>query len=177
MKGELVFTNFEITTPRAREIVSILSKAQDMASGLYESYVKELSNLCRRRTFQVNNLVVLSGRSVLARILAGDTTYSGEINYGALGTGSTAVDAADTVLDTEVARKLHARRVRTNHSVAFDFFYSQADTDGTYEEFGMFIDGTSSVDTGVLFNRALTGGWTKSDTEAMTVSVTISVNP
>ncbi len=118
-----------------------------------------------------------SETALIARRLIGDTTYSGTINYGALGTDSTAVAAADTTLGTEVSRKLFARRTRTNAQASFDFFYSQADTNGTYEEFGCFVDGTSSADSGQLFNHALTGGWTKTATKTMTVSLTISINP
>jgi hypothetical protein len=40
----------------------------------------------------------------------------------------------------------------------------------------MFIDGDAAADSGQLFNHALTGGWTKTDTEAMTVSVQININ-
>ena len=101
----------------------------------------ELSVLCPVRTLEKRNIVVLSGRSAMARILLGDTTYSGAINYGALGTDSTSPAASDTALGAEVARKLFARRTRTDAQVSFDFFFSQLDTSGTYEEFGMFIDG------------------------------------
>ena len=62
-------------------------------------------------------------------------------------------------------------------STDFDFFFSQLDTSGTYEEFGMFIDGDASADSGQLFNHALTGGWAKTNAEAiMTVSAQININ-
>jgi hypothetical protein len=113
---------------------------------------------------------------VFARILAGDTTYTGAINYGALGSGSTAVSSANTQLATEVKRKLYGTRTQTGAQANLDFYYSKSDTNGTYNEFGTFIDGTATVNTGQLYNRVLTGGWTKSASESMTVSLQVDIN-
>ncbi|MDR6305906.1 hypothetical protein GGQ85_003632 [Nitrobacter vulgaris] len=176
VSGRLTFTNFELNCPRAREIDARLRSGHDMPERVWYSLMRELALLCPVRTLEKRNIVVLSGRSVMARILLGDATYSGAINYGALGTDSTAPAASDTALGAEVARKLFARRTRTDAQVNFDFFYSQLDTDGTYEEFAMFIDGDASADSGQMFNHALTGGWAKTNTEAMTVSVQITIN-
>ena len=176
VSGRLVFSNFLLTSPRAREIDARLRDASDMPENEWRSLMGELSVLCPVRTLEKRNIVVLSGRSAMARILLGDTTYSGAINYGALGTDSTSPAASDTALGAEVARKLFARRTRTDAQVSFDFFFSQLDTSGTYEEFGMFIDGDASADSGQLFNHALTGGWAKTNTEAMTVAAQITFN-
>jgi len=169
--GTLTFRNFLIRGNRAREIDRILRDSHDLSSEVWNALIAELRQLCQNREFKTNNLVVLTGRAVVARRLIGDLTYSGTIDYGALGTSATAVNAADTTLGAEVARKLFARRTRTNAQANFDFYYSQADTNGTYQEFGAFIDGTASANTGQLFNHLLTGGWTKTNTEAMTVSL------
>jgi hypothetical protein len=173
LRGVVSFSNFSIDTPHAQLIHDMLET--DVTPEQHELLTNELRKLCAVRTLTKKNLVVLTGREVLARLLAGDTTYTGAINYGLLGTGSTAVNAADTGLETEVFRKLFSRRVRTAASVKFDFFFSKASVDGTFEEFGTVIDGTETIDTGVLYNRVLTGGWTKSTSEAMTVEVTLSV--
>lgn len=174
--GTIAFTNYQLTSPRAVEIDRLLRNAHDLPPADFVALTSELRELCPTVRYRTRNIVVLSGREVLARLLAGDTTFSGAVNYGALGTSSTAVDAADIKLGAEVSRKLFARRTRTSNQINFDFFYSQLDTDGTYEEFACFIDGDATADSGQLFNHALTGGWTKTDTEAMTVSVTININ-
>ena len=174
--GIVTFTMFEIDSPRAREIDAILTEAKDMASATYDKLIEELRGLCKVRQIVKKNLVVATGRAVFSRLLVGDTTYSGAINYGALGTSSTAVSSGQTQLVAETKRKLFARRTRSSHQATFDFYYSKADTNGTYQEFGTFIDGDSSANSGQMFNRVLTGGWTKTDQEAMTVSITFSVN-
>jgi hypothetical protein len=176
LTGIVTFQNFRIKSPRASQIDQLLGSGM-LSAGQFSELLQELKQISEPRTLVVHNLVVLTGRALIARRLIGDLTYSGTIDYGALGTDATAVNAADTTLGTEVARKLFARRTRTNAQANFDFYYSQADTDGTYEEFGMFVDGTATVDTGQLFNHALTGGWTKTNTEAMTVSVQLNINP
>lgn len=176
LTGVVTFTTYLLESDRAKEIDRILSGAVDMSSELYDSLVKELKSICQTKEIVRKNLVVQTGRYAIARLLIGDTTYSGAINYGSLGTSSTAVSASQTQLVAETKRKLFARRTRTNHQAAFDFYYSKNDTDGTYQEFGTFIDGTETANSGQMFNRVLTGGWVKTDQEAMTVSITFSVN-
>jgi hypothetical protein len=176
IKGIVTFTNFELACAEALEIDRILQNAHDLIPSVYFELVRRLHDLCAVRTFQYQNLVVLTGRSVFARILAGDTTYTGAINYGALGSGSTAVSSANTQLATEVKRKLYGTRTQTGAQANLDFYYSKSDTNGTYNEFGTFIDGTATVNTGQLYNRVLTGGWTKSASESMTVSLQVDIN-
>src|SRR5689334_7760039 len=60
------------------------------------------------RHMRKHNLITTRGRAVLASLLAGDPTYSGQINYGALGSSSTPVNNSDIKLGTEVYRKIYA---------------------------------------------------------------------
>jgi hypothetical protein len=129
------------------------------------------------RHHAAHNLVVTVGRNVLARLLTGDVTYSGQIKYGALGSSSTAVSNADTQLGTEVYRKLFASHTTDGNNVAYiDFFYAATDTNGTYNEFGNFIDGSASANTGQLFSHILTGGWVKTNVQSMFVSCQYTIS-
>lgn len=176
-RGLVTMSSFKIDSKEAEEIDAFLSTAIDIPTDIYNEKVNRLREICTVREHTFENQIVLVGREVFARRLANDTTYTGIINYGALGTGSTAINDADTVLDTEVKRKGVAVYTRTTDSVTIRFFYSKADTNGTYNEFGTFIDGTSTVDTGQLFNRVLTGGWVKTSSESLTVTVQFDLNP
>lgn len=178
-EGILTFENFLIDSPRAAEIDRMLgyhAQGARMHPNLYRSLVDELRGLCSVRRMVTHNMVVKAARSAIAGRLVGETAYTGTINYGALGSGATAVADTDTVLDTEVARVIYATYARTDDVATVDFYYNKASTNGTYQEFGTFIDATATVDTGLMFNRALTGGWTKSSSEAMTVSLQITVS-
>lgn len=142
-------------------------------SGYREKYlelVQRLRDTCLVREHSVKNIIVTTGRAVVAQRLANDTTYTGIINYGALGSNATTPVNGNTTLGTEVFRKTVASASDTDNIAFIDFFYSKSDTNGTYEEFGTFIDGTGSADTGQMFTHALTGGWTKTASESMTVS-------
>jgi hypothetical protein len=175
MKGTVKLTNFFLDNPRALYIDKILEQ-DGIHPDVYAGLVAELRKLCTTQSIEKHNLVVLSGREVVARLLFGDPTYTGEINYGLLGTGDTAVDASDISLEAEVFRRMPSRKVRTGASIAYDFFYSKGSVAGTFEEFGLTIDGTGEPGSGQLYNRVLTGGWVKSASVAMTIEFTLSVN-
>lgn len=109
------------------------------------------------------NIIPTSGRTVLARRLAGDTTYSGEVDYGALGSGSTAFTNASTQLNTEVFRMQADSQAYDANIAYIDWFVASGDVaDQTFQEFGAFIDGTGTANSGQAFSLLITGGWVKS---------------
>lgn len=177
-KGTVTFTSFLIgDNEEAQQLDRMLSRAEDIEPDVFQDAINRLKEICSFREQSFQNQVVAVGRACFTGRLVGETTYTGVVNYGALGSGTTAVMDTDTVLDTEVARKGTATRTRTGNSATLRFFYSKSDTDGTYEEFGTFIDGTASADSGQMFNRVLTGGWVKSDLESLTVTAQFDLNP
>jgi len=125
------------------------------------------------------NLIVTVGRAVIAARLANDTTYTGVINYGAVGTDPTAASNSDTTLGSEQFRKTTSSATNSNNVAYLSFFYSADDFDtdviGTIREFGTFIDGTGSADTGQLFTRIIVS-WTKTSTETLTVDITYTIS-
>jgi hypothetical protein len=178
-KGRITFTNFLIEdNQEAKDIEAFLNLAVDIPLEVFEEKTKRLREICkisREETFE--NQIVLVGREVFARRLVNDTTYTGIINYGALGTSSTAINDAQTQLVAEVKRKGVAVYSRSGDTSTLRFFYSKTDWNGTAQEFGTFIDGSSSANTGQMFNRVLTGGWVKTALEALTVTVQFDLNP
>ncbi len=98
-----------------------------------------------------------TGKDQFIKRLIGDTTYSASINYGAIGSSSTPVAVTDTQLGAEVARVIWSTAIDTGFNQAtFQFFFpDSALADGTYNEFGTFVDGTASANTGKIFNHAL----------------------
>ena len=170
--GTVTASFFAVESPLASLVDERLRDMFDVTPEEYADTLRALQDAGGfKRSLTRRNLVVTSGRSVLARLLAGDTTYSGAINYGALGSASTTPVVGNTQLGTETFRKLYANRQQSGATTTIDFYYSKGDTNGTYNEFGCFIDGTGSSNSGQMFNHVLTGGWTKSAAEAMTVSI------
>lgn len=105
---------------------------------------------------EIDNLVVTSGKEVFARLLANDNTYSGYINYLAVGTGLSSPNISDTTLETEIERTLPQAPTptRTGAQVEWEFFFAANEAIGTLKEVGAFIDGLAGADTGQLFDRA-----------------------
>lgn len=174
--GKVTFTNFEIVGEEANRIHDLLANAGEISAEVFEGYMARLRELCGVREETFNNQIVSVGRQCFAARLINELTYTGVINYGAIGTGSTAVSDGQTALTTESKRKGIATRSRTGNTVTLRFFYSKSDANGTFNEFGTFIDGTASAGTGQMFNRVLTGGWVKSSLEALTVTCQFDLN-
>jgi len=130
----------------------------------------------KREYKQKFNLITTVGRTVIAMILSGDTTYTGIINYGAVGTDDTAVSNSDTKLGTELFRKLKASASYIDNVAYISFFYSTTDFNNTgIKEFGTFIDGEAGADTGQIFTH-LNVVWSKSNTETLTVDIIYTVS-
>lgn len=126
------------------------------------------------REYSVSNLCPINGRNVLARRLAGDTTYTGTINYGAFGSGTSAFTTSSTQLNTEVYRKAATDASASDNIAYVDWYIATGDVaNQTFNEFGAFIDGTGSANTGRAMSLALTGGWVKSG--AMFISLAVSL--
>lgn len=181
--GIHTFRTYDMRSLEARAIEWLLGGLVKLR-GLFSKQAHRLFYLWliqRLRKFQtkqlvVYNLVTTAGRSVIAQRLANVTTYTGIINYGMLGSSATAPTNGDTQMTAEVFRKVVASASYTTNTAFIDFFYAKADTNGTYQEFGTAIDGSAGANTGQLFTHALTGGWTKANTESMTVSCQYTIN-
>lgn len=155
---------------------ALIEKHNAMIRIEYLDAVKELERIAKVREYTRKNKIAEAGRAAVIGRLVNITTYTGIINYGTLGTSSTAFSNSQTQLVAEVFRKTAASSSQTTKTGFIDFFYSKADTNGTYQEFGTAIDGTASANTGQLFTRMLTGGWTKSASESMTVACQYDLN-
>ena len=127
------------------------------------------------RVIEKHNLVATVGRAVLAQRLAGNTAYSGTINYGALGSSTTAPANGDTQLGTEVFRKLVSSQAVVSNIAYLSFFYSASEANGTHREFGTFIDGTASANTGQLFTHVAIN-ITKTSTQTLTIDATYTIS-
>jgi hypothetical protein len=179
--GIYTLTKCDVRTPEARRMQDDIAAAAREDWRLYRTL---LASFNRRfgiwQSAPIHNLVVNDGLNVLARILANDSTYTGVINYCALGTGTTAVAAGDTTLGTEVFRKAVTSQTFSANEAFISTFFTAADDDDTYNEVGHFIDGTGDADSGQLFSRIEEADTaelpvTKSNTETLTVDYKVTL--
>ena len=75
-----------------------------------------------------HNLVPTVGRAVIAERLAGGITYSGEVDWGAVGDGTTPFSNASTQLNNEIYRKQAASQVFDENIAYIDWFIAAGDT-------------------------------------------------
>lgn len=133
-----------------------------------------------RETPWTPNMIMLgtnTGKDLILDRLNSENTYSLNITHADLGTGTTPAAASDTALQTAVARAVKATGVVTGSVLSMQFFYADANlANGTYYEFGTFVDGSSGTGTGKIFNRALFGSpYTKATGEDTTVELDITI--
>ena len=127
------------------------------------------------------NLVVLSedhGGNLVIKRLGGSNQYSMNITHGDIGVDGTAPNDADTQLGDAKARAVGFKTDETTDSVTFRFFFPDSLVpNDTYKEFGAFIDGGNTINTGQMWNRLLFDiDYTKSSGEDTTVSLVLSIN-
>lgn len=100
-----------------------------------------------RRTAPMPNKVVSGsggyGRNIIARQLAGDTTYPIEIDSARVGDSSTAAADSDTDLGNVLVSGISITNMTvTNNVLQVDVFIADANLpDDTYREFGLYCNG------------------------------------
>lgn len=120
-------------------------------------WIKSKNGIILQESPWTDNIVVANderGVYIFLDRLVGTLTYSGEVTHADLGDSDTTPTNADTDLTNGLVRTQVAAVSRSGSTADFRFFYADTLTpDDTYEEVGMFIDGTSTVGTGQLFNH------------------------
>lgn len=116
------------------------------------------------------------------------TTYTDNLADNSLGenvptattAGAQAPANTDTKLQTAILRANATNQIISNNTVTVQFFFpDSALPNGTYSEFGTFVDGAAGVDTGQLFNRILFGApawYVKASGEDTTIEVQFTIS-
>jgi hypothetical protein len=123
----------------------------------------------------VGNLVVNASKVIFAKMINGESTFTGAVNYLAVGTGTASPAVTDTTLVTEIGRVIPISQVRAGNEITFEFYFSPSEANGVLKEVGAFIDGAAGVDTGELFDRAMID-ITKTSLNSLTIELVITVD-
>lgn len=152
-QGEWSFYNL---APHAEEKdIAILREIErasddDLSKQLLEGLMR---NGVVLRVSHQHNIVPTSGRTILARNLAGTVSPTPAINYIALGTGTTAFSNASVQLNAETFRKVVSDSSYDTNISYIDCFIASGDVaNQTFKEAGAFINGTASANTGTAFS-------------------------
>ena len=102
----------------------------------------------------VHNLIVTSGKVLVADLLIGDVTTG--LTYHAIGTGTDSPAVGDTTLTSEQERKAFTTRTNSSNEITLSCFYTAAQSTYNIKECGIFGGAASAVaDSGTLFSHYL----------------------
>lgn len=143
----------KLWTPR--EALESLRLKGDAVRIWLEILKQGLPAFAQEKTF--HNLVPSVLRNSLATLISGtDVTPTFKANYFALGSGSNPPANSDLALQTETLRALFTNRSAYTNIAYLDVFFDAVDVGGqTFNEAGIFVDGTGSPDTGYLLSRVV----------------------
>lgn len=124
---------------------------------------------------EFDNLVVSAVKNAFAAMLNSEVSaFTGKVNYGAVGTSTASPALTDTTLTAEIARVVPESNARANNVTTITFYFDTATGNGLLKEFGAFIDGTASANTGTLFDR-VNIDVTKTSLTSLRITLTITV--
>src|SRR5574337_916024 len=103
VKGEYVAVSLAPWVERGSKIVDDIRFAlRTKNQGILQALIDNGAIL---RISEATNIIPTTGRNVLARLIAGDVTYTGEVDYGAIGDAvSPSFNNASTYLGSEQFR-------------------------------------------------------------------------
>lgn len=123
----------------------------------------------------VENVTCIDGRTVIAGVLAGTYGSTGAVTHCAVGDVSTAPTTSDTQLGNETSRKAISDGNTNGAQTLLETFFGTSEAVDTHEEYGYYIDGTGSANSGELVNHFIEQN-IKSNVESMNVQTTIDHN-
>lgn len=120
------------------------------------------------KIIKTHNLVVTTGKNLLRDFLydGSSVTVAGLTHFG-YGTGTTAAAAADTALETQVARDTITQKIKDTGKLTVKYYLSSANGNGsTLTEVGLF----NAASSGTMYARAIHAAIAKTSSISVTYS-------
>lgn len=158
-------------------------KHLNVISSLF-AYIQDMLEITTLGKTETPNLIMTAsnlGRDLIIQRMLGINTYSLNLSFGEIGTGTTPPASTDSALTTPVARASLTGGVSADvgfNTAQIQFFFPDSVlTNSTFTEFGTFVDGSGTIGSGQMFNHALFGTpYAKSAGTDITVQVQIALN-
>lgn len=170
--NQIVRYNKAMNIQKAQEALGLMGRVRTITYKAGTDQVLRVSEWSDNKIMNGTN----TGLNLVLNRLNSDNTYSLNINYADIGTGTNTPAISDTTLQTAVSRTPKANGTVTGSVLSLFFFWADANlANGTYREFGAFVDGTATISTGQIFERALFAvAYTKATGEDTTVQLDIT---
>ncbi len=122
------------------------------------------------------NVTCTIGRTEIAKTLANNSPVATYLEYCALGTGAGVPAVSDTILFTELARKVFAVVNQASNVVIVRTYFTTAEANGVLTEIGYFMDdATAAAGSGTMFDHA-TISETKTSSMTLTAILTLTIS-
>jgi len=145
-------------------------------TGEVQTVVRDKETGWVKRITYYHNVIVLVAKTMIADNLTNASPDNVmRITHFTVGSDATAVGVGDTTLGTETYRNLVASETNADNIVYVSGFLSATEDDGTYNEAGLFANGSAGADTGVLVSHVNITE-TKSNIESLTIDWQITIN-
>lgn len=129
-----------------------------------------------KKSYTVHNVTCDRGKNVQALRYGNNLTYTGVINYLAVGTGAATPASSDTQLVTELARTtISSALAPTGNQATIEYFFGSAVANGTLTEAGGFMDGTASANSGRMFDHVTLPSIVKTTAETLTITLVVTI--
>lgn len=148
----------------------MIKKDTSKVTGMVNVVVRDETTGAIKQEFTVPNLVVDTGLDFIASRMKDATATA--MSHMAVGTGTTAADAADTTLETELARVALASTTVTDNSVAYVATYPAGTGTGALTEAGIL----NAASGGTMLCRTVFAVINKSAADSMTVTWTVTIS-
>lgn len=146
--------------------------------GELEIIVQSPSLEIKQRIY-VPNLIVTSGKNVMANYLAKGTTINNAMSHMALGTGAAIPAAGNTGLGSEIlttgGRKAFSTTSSSNNVASFQAIFNPGEaTNAAITEAGIFNSATSNA--GIMLCRTIFGAVAKEANDTLTINWNVTIN-
>jgi len=129
-----------------------------------------------KKSYTIHNVTCDRGKNVQVLRFGNNLTYTGVINYMAVGTGAATPTSTDTQLVTELARTTISSAVAPTSNVAtIEYFFNSASGNGTLTEAGAFMDGTASANSGRMFDHVTLPSIVKTTADTLTITLVVTI--
>lgn len=116
------------------------------------------------------NLTTTVGRAYIAKLLCNTAVGTNKyVNYFAIGTDTTPAAVGDTTLGTETFRKAVTSALDSSNTANIATFIGASEANFNWEEWGHFIDGTASADSGTMLSHLIDSSINKAAPNTVTV--------
>ena len=160
--------------PKYKAKISIIKREVPFYARFFQKFglFKEVGKIISEN--QYTNLFIDAGKlSILSRMTGED---KGEITYLALGDGDTTPAGDDTILESELYRKIITDRSASVLTFYSSTFIPSTEGNNSYKEMGLFGDDASAAsDSGTMFTHLLVDE-TKSSGQSLTINYSIIAN-